>query len=187
MVAAQCHLLQPVETLHENKWFSVKNRGGHYLIEYNTPQVIVLPVVDNRAVVMVRVKRPVLVDNTLELPAGGANRQERPVEAAARELREETGIAVPVERFRLLSPITISPNRLPVLPWLYEIQITQQEFDQRQPHDDEIASVECFEFEEVKKLMVQGLIYVSLPMAIISRFLFEAEMGVERKVDRPLS
>ena len=72
LVKAQCSTLVPVETLHENPWFSVRNRKGYFTVEYNMPQVLILPIVDNKAVVMVRVDRPVVADVTLELPAGGA-------------------------------------------------------------------------------------------------------------------
>ena len=66
----------------------------------------------------------------------------------------------------------ISSNRYPVLPWIYQIDISKQELDKRKPHDDEVVSVECITFEEVKEKIIQGEIYVSLPLAIVSRFLF---------------
>ena len=173
MMAPQCHSLQPVITIHENKWFSLVNRGGYYTLEYHWPQVVILPVVDNRSIVMVRVKRPVIADNVLELPAGGAKENEAPLEAVAREFQEETGIKIDLlDRFQLLPSIAISPNRYPVLPRIYQIDILKQEFDKRDPHDDEVVSVECFTFKKVKEKIIQGEIYVSLPLAIVSRFLF---------------
>ena len=181
MMAPQCHSLQPVITIHENKWFFLVNRGGYYMLEYHRPQVIILPVVDNRAIVMVRVKRPVIADNALELPAGGAKENEEPLEAAAREFREETGIKIEqLNRFQLLPSIAISPNRYPVLPWIYQIDLSKQEFDTRDQHDNEVVSVECFTFEEIKEKIIQGEIYVSLPLAIISRFLFSQTETVDR-------
>ena len=176
MIAPQCDSLQPVVTVHENKWFSLMNRGGYYILEYHQPQVVILPVVDNHSIVMVKVKRAVIADNVLELPAGGAKENEAPLEAAVREFQEETGIKIDrIDRFQLLPPIAISPNRYPILPWIYQIDILKQEFDTRDPHDDEVVSVECFTFEEVKEKIIQGEIYVSLPLAIVSRFLFLEE------------
>ena len=149
------------------------NRGGYYTLEYHRPQVVILPVVDNWAIVMVRVKRPVIADNVLELPAGAADQDESPIKAAIREFREETGVKIDwLDRFQMLPSIAISPNRYPVLPWIYQIDISKQEFDKREPHDDEVVSVECFTFEEVKEKIIQGEIYISLPLAIVSRFLF---------------
>ena len=149
------------------------NRGRYYTLEYHQPQVVILPVVDNHFIVMVRVKRPVIADNVLELPAGGVKENEAPLEAVAREFHEETGVKIDLlDRFQMLPSIAISPNRYPVLPWIYQVCISRQEFDTRDPHDDEIVSVECFTFKEVKEKIIQGEIYVSLPLAIVSRFLF---------------
>jgi 8-oxo-dGTP pyrophosphatase MutT (NUDIX family) len=181
MIAPQCPSLQPVTIIHENKWFSLVNRGGYYILEYHRPQVLILPVVDNHSIVMVRVKRPVIADNALELPAGGAKENEAPLEAVAREFQEETGIKIDrIDRFQLLPSIAISPNRYPVLPWIYQVDLSKQEFDTRDPHDDEVVSVECFTFIEVKEKIIQGEIYVSLPMAVIGRFLFSQTEIVSR-------
>lgn len=171
--APQCHGLRPVKTLHRNPWFTVRDRGGYFTIEYNAPQVAILPVVANRAIVMVRVKRPVINDVTLELPAGGVNTGETLRQAARRELAEETGIRVKaLQRFIPLPPLAISSARYPVLPHLFQIHLSEHEFLCRQPHDHEIMGVECFKFVELKKKIACGEIYVSLPVAIISTFLW---------------
>ena len=171
LVSPQCHSLTPVQTIHENPWFFVCNRGGYYTIEFKTPQIAILPIVEDHSIVMVRAKRPVIGDNTLELPAGGAGEAEAPVIAAARELAEETGIEIrESERFQLLPSISILPNRSPVFPYIFQINITQQEFDMRKMHDKEILSVESICFDDVKQMIVGGKIYVSLPISILSRF-----------------
>lgn len=176
LVSPQCHSLTPVQTIHENPWFFVCNRGGYYTIEFRTPQIAILPIVEDHSIVMVRAKRPVIGDNTLELPAGGAGDNESPVEAAARELAEETGIEIrELERFQLLPSIALLVNRIPVFPHIYQICITQQEFDMRKMHDGEIISVECICFDDIKQMIVNGEIYVSLPISILSRFFFQVD------------
>jgi 8-oxo-dGTP pyrophosphatase MutT (NUDIX family) len=172
MLAPQCNDLKPVETVHKNKWFSLMNRGGYFTLDYHLLQVVVLVVVDNHSIVMVRVKRPVIADDSLELPAGAVEADESPVDAAGRELCEETGICINGQkRFQLLSSIAISPNRYTVFPWIYLVNISENEFLKRGTHDHEIASVECFRFEEVKNKIMNGEIYVSLPLAVLGRFL----------------
>ena len=166
--------LKPIETIHENQWFTLQNRGGYYVLEYKNVQVAVLPIVENHSIVMVRVKRPVIADITLELPAGGAKNEESPVAAGARELREETGIDIrEFDRFQLLPPLAVCPNRYSSLPYIYQIHISEREFNLRENHDEEVISVENIPFEEVKRLIAQGEIYVSLPIAIISRFFLQ--------------
>jgi len=171
--APQCHSLQPVRTVHRNPWFAVRNRGGYFTVEYNTPQVIILPIVDNRAIVMVRVKRPIINDITLELPAGGVEAGESPRKAARRELAEEAGISIrSLRRFKRLPPLVISSTRYPLLPYLFAINLSEREYRIHKPHDSEIADVECLRFLEIKKRIAHGEIYVSLPVAIVSAYLF---------------
>jgi 8-oxo-dGTP pyrophosphatase MutT (NUDIX family) len=167
----QCDFLQPVTTVHKNPWFSVKNRGGYFTIEDNLPQVQILPIVENRAIVMVRVYRPVVADNTLELPAGGIhNQNELPAQAAAREFREETGIYISdIKRFEMLPPLILM-TRSPLLPYVFHVQLTKQEFDLRKDHDQEISEVVCFSYEEVLQKIERGEIYVGLHIATIMRY-----------------
>ena len=173
LVSAQCISLEPIETVHENPWFSVLNRKGYFTIEYNQPQVLILPVVDNKAIVMVRVYRPVIADITLELPAGGAKDNESPVEAAARELAEETGIVISdINRFEMLPPLIHMP-RSPILPYIFQIDVTQQEYNLRKEHDNDVTGVECFSFDELLKKIANGEIYIGFHIAIIARFLIQ--------------
>jgi 8-oxo-dGTP pyrophosphatase MutT (NUDIX family) len=152
-------------------WFTVRKRGNYYTVEYRQPQVIVLPIVDQRAIVMVRVKRPVLDDVTLELPAGGSDGSEAPLNAAARELAEETGIAVTASRLIAMPPLAVSPNRMPKLVYVFQVDLTQEEFDNRGSHDDEIEKVELVPLAEAVRMIATGKIYVAVPVAIIGTYL----------------
>ena len=109
-----CENLQPVTKVHQNDWFEVYNRGGYFTVEYPYAHVIILPVVEENSILMVRAKRPVINDFSLELPAGCAEKGEQPVAAAARELKEETGISIcDFARFIPMPPLAVSPNRVP--------------------------------------------------------------------------
>jgi len=171
-----CPSLQPVELVHENPWFAVRNRGGYFTLEYHLPQVIVLPVVERRAVVMVRAKRPVLDDCTLELPAGCAERGEAPAAGCARELAEETGIAVDARRLVPMPPLAASPNRMPVLLYAFRVDLAQEEFDRRGQHDEEIQSVELIALDEAVRMIASGAIYVAIPVAMIGIYLLTRNM-----------
>ena len=172
LTEAVCPDLFPVAVLHENPWFTVRRRGPYYTTEYRMPQVIVLPVVDNEAIVMVRVKRPVLNDITLELPAGGAEEGEVPEASATRELAEEAGIEISdLSRLIPMPPLAVSPNRMPRLVYIFRVDLSRREFEQRRPHDHEIDSVELVPFEEAVRLMTTGGIYVAGIIAIISMYL----------------
>jgi 8-oxo-dGTP pyrophosphatase MutT (NUDIX family) len=172
LAAAQCTELQPVQTLHENDWFAIRNRGGYYTVEYHLRHVLVLPVVDQQSIVLVRVKRPVVNDSPLELPAGCAESGEAPEKAAGRELSEETGIVVrDLDRFVPMPPLCISPNRFPTLAYIFRIDLTQTEYDERLPHDDEVIDVTRVSLTEAAKMITSGAIYISAPVAVIGTYL----------------
>ena len=98
LLEPQCTDLQPIKTLHQNPWFSLKTRGDYFTIEPSFGVVLILPVVEAHSIVLVEVKRPVLDDmHSLEIPAGGLEKNESPQEGALRELHEETGIKISAE------------------------------------------------------------------------------------------
>ena len=167
-----CPELVPVETLHENPWYSVRNRGGFFTVEYRLRQVVVLPVVNQDSIAMVRVKRPVINDTPLELPAGALEKDEDVAIGAVRELLEETGIKVTnLDRLISMAPISVSSTRNPNLSYIFKVDISEKEYVNRQPHDDEIYSVERFAINDIAKKMASGEIYVSLTLAVLGIFL----------------
>jgi 8-oxo-dGTP pyrophosphatase MutT (NUDIX family) len=172
LTSVACPELSPITTLHENEWFAVRNRGGYFTTEFHLPQVIVLPVVEHAGIVMIRVKRPVIGDTTLELPAGAIERGEPPAAGAAREFSEETGIEIPVSRFQAMPPMSTSPNRMPNLVYVFRVEITLREFDRRRPHDTEVETVHHVALEEAVRLVTAGGLYVALPVAVIASYLF---------------
>jgi len=128
--------------------------------------------VENNPVIMVRVRRPVIADNTLELPAGGV-KMESPLEAAQRELSEETGTHISdLNRFNHQSPLVLT-SRGPYLAHIFQIDLTQKEFNGRSKHDDEILSVGCFSFKEALKKIEKNEIYVGFKIARLTRFLLQ--------------
>ncbi len=172
MEGGGCPSLQPVTVVHENEWFVVRNRGGYFTAEPKEPQLTVLPIVDHDKIVLIRAIRPVLEDCTYELPAGGLkSRQESVYAGAARELAEETGIVVAdLTRFKPVRPLSVTSTRQPGLVYIFQIDLTAEEFHRRRPHDEEIASVHLFSFAEVAGMIERGEIYVVLPLALIMRY-----------------
>lgn len=173
-----CPELEPVSLAHQNSWFKVMSRGSYFSVEYERPQVVILPVLEGSAIVMVRVKRPLIDDCPLELPAGDAREGETPRMAARREFAEETGINIedPL-RFVPDLPFSEMPGRMPVLLSVFRVDLTQAEFDSRMSHDNEILSVEAFSFLEAARGLVEGEIYLTSPVAIISRLLMQTYLN----------
>lgn len=73
----------------------VKFSDGHislYECILHRPAVAIVPVIDNNRILLIKQLRPVINKKIWELPAGLIDRNERPVDAAKRELEEETGL-----------------------------------------------------------------------------------------------
>jgi len=157
--------------LHENPWFAVRNRDGYFTIEHHLAQVVVLALVENRAVVMVRVKRPVVGDVTLELPAGSAERRETPAQGAARELAEETGIRASVQRLVPMAKLAVMPNRTPDRVHVFRVNLSRAEYELRGAHDAEVEGVELVPLSDVPRRVASGAIYLALPVAVLGMHL----------------
>ena len=64
-----------------------KNKRRLLNVEQSFGVVLILPVIEGHSIVLVEVKRPVLDDmHSLEIPAGGLEKDESPQEEALREL-----------------------------------------------------------------------------------------------------
>lgn len=174
--AVACTHLSLVETLHENPWFALRNRGGYFTVEYHLDHVAVLPIVNGDSVAMVRAKRPVINDMPLELPAGGVEAGEDAYCAASRELAEETGIVISeASRYVPMPPISVSSTRLPKLSYVFRVDLSEREFNERQPHDEEIHCVERIAIKDIARMMMTGKIYVSVPLAVLGIFLLSLQ------------
>jgi 8-oxo-dGTP pyrophosphatase MutT (NUDIX family) len=166
-----CLDLTPVNVLHENPWFSVCDRGGYYSVEYHQAQIVILPIIQAAGVILVWARRPLIADITCELPAGGVQDQESPVQAAARELTEETGVRVTdLSRFKPVTPYCVTP-RYPCLTYVFRIDLTFDEYMNRSLHDQEIERVELAGFDQIRQRITSGEIYLCLPAALLGRFL----------------
>ncbi len=180
LFSAQCEQLPLRATPHQNPWFSVRQRGDFFTVEPTHAVVMVVPIVNRESLVLVEVKRDVLGDQrSLEIPAGGLEQGESGAAGAARELREETGIAASPERMEPLPPLALSP-RNPRLAHVYQVHLSAEEFAQRQPHDHEISAVRVHSFVEVQVLLLNGEIYVGGVVGVLGRFL----LGQGEKVRR---
>jgi len=89
-----------------------------------------------------------------------------------RELHEETGLKISADRLKQQNPFALSP-RDPCLAYIYEAEISMDEFLARAQHDEEISQVRLFDFEEVQGLLVIGEIYLAGVVGLLSRFLLK--------------
>jgi 8-oxo-dGTP pyrophosphatase MutT (NUDIX family) len=103
------------------RWFRVvamPQPGGdpYYMLEL-PDYVSVIALTPARELLLVQQYRPVVQRHTLELPAGHVEENERPEDAAHRELLEETGFEA--EQVELLGTLVPDVGRLANRMWCY--------------------------------------------------------------------
>jgi 8-oxo-dGTP pyrophosphatase MutT (NUDIX family) len=105
-------------TLLERRWISVREdhvrlANGHEIEEFHVigapSWAGVLAVTESDEVVLVRQYRHGIAGESLELPAGVIEPGETPLDAAKRELLEETGYAA--ERWEPIASVATEPSR----------------------------------------------------------------------------
>ena len=158
--------------IHRTSHFKLLEKDDFQVVEYHSPQVIILPVVNHTGIVLCKVFRKPLGQAIWELPAGGVLNGETIEEGALREFREETGVQIFDEsRLTPLSSLVVSPNRLPMFPAIFQLQLANEDFAGRIHHDDEIETVECFSLSKIKNMILSNEVFATIPLSILSRFL----------------
>ncbi len=169
----QCIDLQPIKTLHQNPRYTLKSRGDFFTIQPSFGVVMILPIVEVNSILLVEVKRPILNDmHSIEIQAGDLERGEFPQERALRELHEETRIKISADRLKRQNPFALSP-RDPCLAYIYEAEISMDEFLAIAQHYEEISQVRLFDFEEMHGLLVSGKKYLAGIVGLLSRLLLK--------------
>jgi len=168
---------QSARPVFQNHRFSLLEKHDFHVVEYQSTQVIVLPIIEQGYVVLPKVRRQILGGAVWELPAGGVKENEIPEDAALRELGEETGISISdPSRLLPLDTLVLSPNRLPMFPLIYQVDLSHQEFETRSAHDDEVESVAYFSLDKVREMILSGEIITSITLAILGRFLIRQQL-----------
>ena len=119
---------------------------------YHPDSVAILPLEDNGDIVMVRQYRSAAGRELLELPAGVIERDEPPIEAARRELREETGLDA--RELVALGSFFASPGSM--TERLHSFLATSLFANPLAPDDDERITLERVPFTEAVRMARAG-------------------------------
>lgn len=112
---------------------------------------------------MVRQYRNALDRYTLEIPAGGLNPDEPTIDAAARELEEETGYQCgKIEKLITIRTTVAFCNEKIDIYLATDLKKTSQHLD-----EDEYVNVEHYTLEELEKMIYDGTIEDSKTIAAI--------------------
>lgn len=168
------HKILSNETVFSTPWFDVKAKCYHgsqdpYYILKLLDYVSIIAITKDGQILLVEQYRPVVEDNTLELPSGHVEEGESPEEAACRELLEETGYKA--NKVRLLGTLIPDTGRLGNKMWCYFAPDVVKVYDC--PTEADIKLVKC----SIKTLMLwikQGKINHALNIATV-------HMGIDQE------
>ena len=113
----------------------------------------IIPVLHDGRVIMERQFRYAHGREMLEIPAGKLNfPNEDPLEAAKRELREETGAVA--QKIRFLGKIATSPALINEVIYLYMAE--EITFGERELDSDEFLDVELIDLNDLYEMLLRG-------------------------------
>lgn len=125
-------------------WDLVKHKGA----------AAVVPVTKEGKILLVRQYRNALDTETLEIPAGGIEEGETPLECVTREIEEETGYKAGQMKhlMTIITAIGFCDEKIPIYI-AYDLIPSTQNLD-----EDEFIDVEAFTIEEIKEMIFDGRI-----------------------------
>ena len=164
---------QLTKIVYKNKYFSIGLENGYYSFIPKYQDVLVLPIVDKNKFLLIRAKRELLKKSLYEFPAGGFDsKKERPVNAAQREFREETGINISKKKFFKLGNFFQIPNRIKNQIYIYGVNILSSDV-KKNFRSDEIESVSIKSLKQIINLTKKGKFCTAVPCAAMLSFLIQ--------------
>lgn len=141
------------------KWDFIEHKGA----------AAVVPVLDDGRIILVRQYRNALDRETLEIPAGGLNPNEPTIEAAARELEEETGY-----KSSHLEPLINIATAVAFCNEIVDIYLaTDLEKSEQRLDEDEYIDVEAYYPNEIAEMIYSGKLQDSKTIAAVMAYIYK--------------
>lgn len=151
-------------------------QGDFYIL--NAPEWInVIPITNNQEVILVEQFRYGIQEPTLEIPGGMVDKGETPIEAAGRELLEETGYRT--EQWLSLGKVSSNPAIMSNYTHMYMAENCVFEGAEN-PDTHERINVHTMPMDDFLKLVKDGTVHHTIVVAAVARYLLirNEELGI---------
>lgn len=168
----------------ENPWYKVRQdkvirpdgKEGTYTVVEKDPSVFVIAVTTDKKILFVHLFRYTTGHEGWELPCGGVNADESLLDAAKRELKEETGCTSDkwqdLGSFDSMNGITNSTSHVFLaqnLTWIGE----------NEQAEEGITKLKAFSLKEIYELMRNGAVADGLSIAAVMKLITSEAVKVE--------
>ncbi len=163
----------PIFDLHEFSLDAPGQKIDHPFYVLKAPEWInVIALTEDNQIVLVEQYRVGVDETTLELPGGMVDEGETPLEAAKRELLEETGCSS--DHWELIGKTSSNPAILSNFTHLY--LATECEFTGSQKTDGtEDIAVQTLPLDEFLDLVRSGTVHHAIVLAAVAQFLLRKD------------
>jgi 8-oxo-dGTP pyrophosphatase MutT (NUDIX family) len=161
----------PIFSLQEKEVLPDDGSDAAKFYVLNAPEWInVIALTDNNEVALVEQYRHGIDETTLEIPGGMVDAGEKPLEAAKRELLEETGFES--DSWELLGKASSNPAILSNFTHIYMARDCKKTSPQQTDGHEDIK-VHSLPIKEFLSLVDEGVVHHSIVLAGVAKFLIK--------------
>jgi 8-oxo-dGTP pyrophosphatase MutT (NUDIX family) len=163
------------EIVYDTPWIAIErnevinpagNEGVYSIIQYKNKAIGILPLDEEDYTWIVGQYRYPIKEYSWEIPEGGGPLSDSPLESAARELQEETGIVA--RSYELLVRLHLSNSASDEEAFIYLARGLS--FHESSPEETEQLEVRKVHFDELLEMVMKGSITDAMTVAAVLKY-----------------